>query len=120
MECLVVEDSDFDREVLKITLEDLGFHVLEASSGDEAIRVCNTNTPKIIFLDWNMPGTDGKWFLEKLSYESKVYSPKIVLCTGDEDISMVEAMYLGVNGFLGKPVSSDKISKLVLSFGDMD
>ena len=63
---LVVDDEKHIRELYKSELEDEGYAVLLAGSGEEALEVVEHNTPDLILLDIQMPGMDGIEALEKL------------------------------------------------------
>jgi CheY-like chemotaxis protein len=56
---LVVDDSVENRFVLRRLLEQGGFNVLEAASGQEAIDLCKSRHPHLICMDLRMPGMDG-------------------------------------------------------------
>jgi len=58
---LVIEDEDAVREVLKMTLEHSGFHVLAANGGNEALDLCEMSEKPIdlVLTDIVMPGTSG-------------------------------------------------------------
>jgi len=56
---LVVDDSVENRLVLRRLLEQVGFDVLEAASGQEAIDLYQSGQPNVIWMDLRMPGMDG-------------------------------------------------------------
>ncbi|MBM3299750.1 MAG: response regulator [Deltaproteobacteria bacterium] len=62
---LHVEDEDSVRLLYKEVFEELGYQVIEASSGEEALRLLRSNRPDIIILDLKMPGMGGRAFLTK-------------------------------------------------------
>lgn len=63
---LVIDDDEVSRYLLKGHLSDTFSHVLEASSGQEGIRIAKERHPAAIFLDLMMPDLDGFAVLEKL------------------------------------------------------
>jgi len=57
---LLVDDSRAYRSVLRDLVEDLGYAVVgEASSGEEALRVCDRQEPDLVLMDVDMPGMGG-------------------------------------------------------------
>jgi CheY-like chemotaxis protein len=62
---LHVEDESSVRFLYKEVFEELGYEVLQASSGEEALKMLRGNRPDIIILDLKMPGMGGRGFLEK-------------------------------------------------------
>jgi PAS domain S-box-containing protein len=56
---LVVDDSFENRFTLRRLLEQVGFIVLEAAGGQEAVDVCTSHQPHLIWMDLRMPGMDG-------------------------------------------------------------
>jgi CheY-like chemotaxis protein len=62
---LHVEDEGSVRFLYKEVFEELGYEVLQACSGEEALRMLRGKRPDIIILDLKMPGMGGRGFLEK-------------------------------------------------------
>ena len=56
---LLVDDEDGIRKVLGITLTDMGYRVLTAENGREAIRTLKDQSPAIVLTDIKMPEMDG-------------------------------------------------------------
>ena len=64
---LVVDDEPHIRRVLRATLSGHGYDVIEANSGEEAIKVVLQERPDLILLDVNMPGMSGLEACRKMS-----------------------------------------------------
>ena len=64
--CLIVDDSSVIRKVARRILEGLGFQIVEAEDGAQALSKCQQQLPDAILLDWNMPIMDGYEFLKLL------------------------------------------------------
>jgi CheY-like chemotaxis protein len=62
---LHVEDEGAVRLLYKEVLEELGYRVIQASTGEEALRLLKGSRPDVIILDLKMPGMGGRAFLEK-------------------------------------------------------
>ena len=56
---LVVDDDNLIRRIMRDTLVTIPATVLEATNGEEAIKVAKAERPDLIFLDTMMPGMDG-------------------------------------------------------------
>jgi two-component system chemotaxis response regulator CheY len=108
---LVVDDSVAIRKVARMILENLGFHVTEASDGQEAIAWCRAAMPDAILLDWNMPQMSGIEFLRQLRREPLGDGPKVLFCTVENDLTRIdEALKAGADEYIMKPFDGDVIS----------
>jgi CheY-like chemotaxis protein len=107
---LVVDDEHYMRKVVRTLLMSNGvrniYEAPDAASGLEAIL---TQQPDIVILDWEMPGMDGAGFVRMVRSPLTFPYPDIpiIMLTGHGEKSRVlEAVEIGVNEFLLKPVSS--------------
>ena len=102
---LTVEDSPNIRRLIAYNLKRAGYHVLEAGTGKEAVKVLQTTVPDLIILDIRMPEMDGFQLLELMRRYPKAASIPVVMLTalsqpGDVD----RALQLGVIDYLVKPL----------------
>jgi two-component system, NtrC family, nitrogen regulation response regulator NtrX len=105
---LIVDDEKNLRISLKGILDDEGFSVDCAESGEECLEKVTQKTYDLIFLDVWLPGIDGLEVLEKL----KNFHPRpyVIVISGHGSIeTAVRATKLGAFDFIEKPLSSDKI-----------
>jgi two-component system nitrogen regulation response regulator NtrX len=109
LKVLVVDDESSIRKILSASLEDEGFVVESAESGEEAIEKLPTFKPDIMLLDVWMPGEyDGIGVLERLGDLNR--APYVVVMSGHGTIeTAVKAVKLGAWDFVEKPISIDKI-----------
>jgi two-component system chemotaxis response regulator CheY len=108
--CLVVDDSRVIRKVARRILEDIGFDVVEAGDGVEALAWCRSSMPDAILLDWNMPLMNGIDFLRQLRQEPGGEGPKVVFCTVETDpLRIAEALDCGAAEYIMKPFDGDII-----------
>ncbi|MFQ3573361.1 MAG: sigma-54 dependent transcriptional regulator [Thermodesulfovibrionales bacterium] len=108
-ECvMVVDDEPAIRDTLADILQDEGYSVITASSGEEALSILQDNNPDIILLDIWLDGMDG---LEVLSHIRQTNSESLVIMiSGHGNIqTAVKAMQNGAYDFLEKPLSIDKV-----------
>ena len=76
---LIVEDEENIRLLYKEELEDLGYEVILASDGSEAIKKYDLHQPGLIILDIQLPGMDGIETMNIIREKSK--DVHIILCT---------------------------------------
>ena len=105
---LIVDDSKFQRAVLKEMLRDT-FELIEVTSGEECLEVMekDNNDIDMVLLDLVMPGIDGFEVLRRRQQMEEFKNiPVIVLTTSDSDRFQTEAFELGADEFIVKPVDS--------------
>jgi CheY-like chemotaxis protein len=56
---LLVEDNDFNRDMLSRRLKRRGYEIVDAADGDDAVQLAGVHTPDLILMDINLPGMDG-------------------------------------------------------------
>jgi two-component system chemotaxis response regulator CheY len=108
---LVVDDSKAIREIERKYLEELGFEVLEAENGEEALKILEENPDiKLILLDWHMPVMNGYEFLLKLRSNPKWVDIKVMMVTTEnQQKSVIEAIMAGANEYLMKPFDKEML-----------
>jgi len=111
---LVVDDEEIIRELATVMLEDLGFSVLLANDGEEAVQVYTANVEKIccVLLDMTMPKMDGRECFEKLIEMNP--SIKVIMSSGYSEAEVTRGMQ-GLSGFLKKPYDFKGLEKAILS-----
>jgi two-component system nitrogen regulation response regulator NtrX len=110
---LVVDDEEGILETLSGILEDEGYEVVTASSGEQALTLVKELSPEVILLDvWMPQGIDG---LETLKGIKEItQEPVVIMISGYANIDMaVQATKLGAHDFLEKPLSLEKILILI-------
>lgn len=98
---LVVDDEPQLRRTMRATLADLGYLVIEAKSGEEALEKLRTESPDLILLDMNMPGIGGLETCRAVRETSEV--PIIVLSVRNTERDKVEALDAGADDYVTKP-----------------
>lgn len=102
---LVVDDSEDNAKLLAYDLNDDGFDVLIALSGDECITTAANKRPDLILLDMRMPGLNGLETLEKLQGFAETSDiPVIIISASSADDTIVTALDLGASDYVSKPV----------------
>ena len=108
---LIVDDSKAIRQIEKKYLQEMGFEVLEASNGEEALKVVQENPDIVlILLDWHMPIMNGYEFLVKLRANPKWKDIKVMMVTTEnQQKSVVDAIMAGANEYLMKPFDKEML-----------
>ena len=102
--CLVVDDSESVRTVVRRILESFDLDVVEASNGREALETCGRTMPDGIVLDWRMPVMDGYEFLNELRAHEAGSQPAVILCTTESELSRIQAAFTaGADEYIIKP-----------------
>lgn len=106
---LVVDDSDFDRNLLVRALAKKGgFTVLEANSGDGCMKVLSINSVDLILLDIVMPGDQGTQTLKQIRALHNPLQLPVVMITAKSDVAdVVACLHMGANDYITKPVNFD-------------
>lgn len=113
--CLVVDDSEVIRKVAVSVLSSIGYSVVEASSGQEALDLCQLRMPDAILLDRDMPGMSGHDFLALYLGSFDGLKPHVVYATNAFDADdIAQAQALGINDYILKPFER---ADLVAKFG---
>jgi two-component system KDP operon response regulator KdpE len=104
---LVIDDEPQLRRTMRATLTDIGYCVIEARSGEEALAMVRQETPDLVLLDLNMPGIGGletcRTFRETCDF------PIIVLSVRDTEREKVEALDAGADDYVTKPYSIQEL-----------
>jgi CheY-like chemotaxis protein len=107
---LVVDDDPGSRRLVRTLLTAIGVRdVHEAADGTRGLEAVCALAPDVVILDWEMPGLKGPNFMRMLrSPTSFPYpdTPVIMLTGHGERAKVTEAINVGINEFLLKPVSS--------------
>jgi signal transduction histidine kinase len=103
---LLVDDEKDIREVLRLPLSDLGYDVLEAENGEEALRLFERRQPPMVLTDIKMPGMDGIALLQKVKQVNP--EAEVIMITGHGDMDLaVKSLKSDATDFITKPVNVD-------------
>ncbi|HXA76515.1 MAG TPA: MHYT domain-containing protein [Candidatus Acidoferrales bacterium] len=110
-EILVIDDDPTVRDLMARFLTKLGFHVVTAESGAEALRLAKKVNPLLITLDVMMPEMDGWRVLKQLKADPELAEIPVIMVTVVDNEPMAAA--LGASSYLIKPVVRDRLAVLV-------
>ena len=111
---MTVDDSPSMRMLLKAALDDLGYAVVQAEDGMEALETIGGAAPDLLITDINMPRLDGFGLIERLRRQDRYRSlPILVLTTESSDEKKQRARAAGATGWIIKPFHPDKLSAAI-------
>ncbi len=115
---MIVDDSPVIRKVGRRLIEDLGFVVVEASDGEEALMKARENMPDGIMVDWQMPGLSGIDTLQSLAEMPGGAEVKALFCTSALMVpEMAKAKRAGATGFIMKPFDRKVLRQKLMDVG---
>lgn len=104
---LVVEDNDMNMQLVEYLLEEGGYAIVKATSGEEALALTRSDTqrPDLILMDIHLPGMDGLSVVREMKSDDRTNQIPILALTahamrGDKD-RFLEA---GCDGYISKPI----------------
>ena len=105
---LLVDDEAGIRNVLEISLTDIGYRVRAARNGEEALTLYKRYAPDIVITDIKMPGMDGIELLSRI----KQINPEteVIMITGHGDIDLaIKSLKLEATDFVTKPINDEAL-----------
>jgi DNA-binding response OmpR family regulator len=122
---LVADDQDHLRLLVRSTLDDPQFTVVEAADGREALELARRTRPDLMILDWMMPEMSGVEVLAQLREDRDTTAiPVIMLTAKAQKIDRNQALLLGIRAYLIKPFSPvellDRVHKALKPIGTSD
>jgi two-component system chemotaxis response regulator CheY len=119
--CLIVDDSKIVRKVVRRIVEALGFAILEAENGKEAVDQVKANHVDVIILDWNMPVMDGMECMLQIRADPVISQPKIIFCTTENEFTKIQqAIMNGADEYVMKPFDEAIIAGKMVQLGLID
>ena len=111
---MVVEDYDDTRALLKYGLEGMGYRVLEATNGQEAVDIAAREHPDLILMDLDLPILDGIAATQRIRQQAEMESVPIVAVTAyPMSYTHVKAFAKGCNEYMPKPIDMSDLAELV-------
>ncbi|AOS45355.1 Sensory/regulatory protein RpfC [Lacunisphaera limnophila] len=105
---LVVDDDKDIRTVITEILDQSGYEVFTAASGQQGLDLAGQILPNLIVLDLMMPGMDGWTVLTKLQHKPQLADIPVIILSGASGLEM--AMSLGAAAVLFKPVDANQLT----------
>lgn len=107
MKILVVDDNKIDRLFLHVALKQLGYDIVEAVNGHDAISALDSQSINIVISDWMMPGMDGIELCQHIRArnDSDGYIYVIMVTSKADEQDLMKGFEAGVDAYLQKPIS---------------
>lgn len=119
---LIIEDDQDTRKIIRYALDQDNRQMQEASNAEEALSLLEYSCPEIILLDILLKGSiDGLSLYEKIATNIRFKKTKVVIISGARSKEQIEkARRLGVEIYLEKPFSPEKLNALVSALESKD
>ena len=103
---LVVEDTEDNRQIIRDLLSSVGYELIEAADGAEAVAMAQAHRPDLILMDIQLPVMDGYEVTRRIRANPELATVPIIAVTsyalsGDE----TKAREAGCDGYVAKPFS---------------
>ena len=106
---LVVDDLEDNLFLLQTVLETEGYEVEMANSGQKALAAIAAQSPDLILLDAMMPDLSGYEVIQHIRQKLALVDVPILLITAYEESKAMEAVALGANDYIRKPIDFDEL-----------
>lgn len=117
---LVVDDDDDIAMLLVSSLERAGISAIRAGNGREAVDRVLADGPRVVLMDWMMPGTDGIHAAREIRATAGIPQPHIIMLTARVHITdQEEALRAGVDEVVAKPFRPREIVRHVAELLDL-
>jgi two-component system cell cycle response regulator DivK len=111
---LVVDDMRDNLILLSLSLQDMGYRVVTATNGEDALTIAKMARPDLILMDIAMPQQDGLAATRHIREQAELGDvPVIALTAFDTEGFRQAAFDAGFNGYLTKPIDFDRLKKLM-------
>ncbi len=108
---LVVEDDSGTLRLERFVLEEAGFEVQEAKSGEEALEALNEYGAALVLLDIGLPGMDGFTACRRIRESHQI--PIIIVSAENKSEHIVRGLSLGADDYVTKPFSTTELAARV-------
>ena len=114
---LVVEDNEMNMQLVEFLLEEGGYGIVKAASGEEAMAIAGRESVDLILMDIHLPGVDGLSVVRKLKSDEPTRKIPILALTahamrGDKD----RFLQAGCDGYISKPIDVKTFLDSISSF----
>jgi two-component system cell cycle response regulator DivK len=114
---LVVDDNEDNRQILNDLLTGAGYEVIEASAGDQAVRLAGEHVPALILMDIQLPGMNGLEATQHIKSDQRLGHIPVIAVTsfalaGDD----AKARAAGCDDYVSKPFSPRALLAMVRGY----
>jgi len=102
---LLIADDDPDiRDILKLTLAEENYEIIEAQDGEEALKIIRAKPLDLILLDYKMPKMDGRQLCNLVKKDLLLQYLPIIMVTGKGEVSdKIDGLDAGADDYVVKP-----------------
>jgi phosphoserine phosphatase RsbU/P len=111
MNILIADDDADSRTLLEVLLQKMGYSVITAHDGTEALdKMQSPGSPALVLLDWMMPGMEGIEVCRRYREQCREEPKYIILLTAKDTIdSIVDGLAAGANDYISKPFNKREL-----------
>ena len=113
---LIADDMDEIRLMLKRAMTMIGYSVIEATNGVEAVEAARQRKPDLVLIDLNMPQMDGLKAIEEIRKIKGERVPILAMTAFDTYGMKDAAIQVGCNEYLNKPLNLAQLERLVRDY----
>ena len=111
---LAVDDTASMRQMISFTLNSAGHEVIQASDGDEALKVIQGKKVDLVIADVNMPNMDGITLVKSLRELAEFkFTPILMLTTESQETKRQQGKVAGATGWIVKPFNPEQLLSVV-------
>jgi two-component system chemotaxis response regulator CheY len=111
---LTVDDTASMRQMISFTLHSVGHEVIQASDGQEALKVIEGKKVDLVIADINMPNMDGITLLKSLrALADYKFTPILMLTTESQEAKRQQGKVAGATGWIVKPFNPEQLLNVV-------
>jgi two-component system cell cycle response regulator DivK len=112
---LVVEDNTKNMKLVRDVLVHAGYDVVEATTGEDGVRLAHETAPDLVLMDLQLPGIDGAEALRRIKLTEKTV-PVVAVTAFAMNADRERAFDAGFDGYVEKPISVRALPQQVSDF----
>jgi two-component system cell cycle response regulator DivK len=101
---LVVEDNPKNLKLVRDVLTYSGYEVIEATTGEDGVRLAHESSPDLILMDLQLPGIDGAEALRQIREADEIQIPVVAVTAFAMNDDRERLLGAGFDGYLEKPI----------------
>lgn len=111
---LIVDDSPTERHVLEQIMQEAGYEIITAASGEEGVTKAKQELPDLVLMDVVMPGMNGYQATREISKSKETAGIPVIICTSrGADTDKVWGLRQGAQEYLVKPITKQVLLQKV-------
>tara|TARA_B100000700_G_C14777475_1_gene729680 strand:- start:483 stop:881 length:399 start_codon:yes stop_codon:yes gene_type:complete len=112
--CLIVDDYNTARDIIKKSILEIGLNVIEAENGEQALSIITKKSLDLVISDYQMPLKNGLKLLENIRNDDVLNNiPFILMLIEPYEHIISQAKKLGMNDYIVKPFDVFTLSKVL-------